>query len=476
MRNLVSLAPPLQDLKAIKIYSSLNKASERKKLLADIANKGGIVLFLPQNSSLYALEGSKDLTHYFSTLFNKNYLELLANSRGPSPTKKPQLPLKSHYRDLLHQGWKHYDLYLLEAWDINKASPVEERLAYYHAKYQPELNLMRYVSLANGEIEAVYKWNNFKTEAQMLAENQQKTSPKPLLVYQVNEGSPLNKLRAKVWYENKGKTGIYRWVNRITNKSYVGSSLDLGNATNYYFNLQLWTKPLKGNYILIKALKKYGLINFNLEILTYCSAEELSQKELYYLQLLKPQYNPKSPAKEEIITNSVSEPCPVEKEIVPPSPSQVENNLKVSLPPTVIPTSSQSIPPVPSNNFQLAIIQPTSLALLPLPSEDSLVAKNTITTNNSKPIKVKGLPSKGKAWTLSETTRLKQSLARQKREQQPNPGFSVQVYDKITNKTTIYASLSEASLALKINKGTLSRRLNSKLTKPYKNRYLITKG
>jgi hypothetical protein len=113
---------------------------------------------------------------------------------------------------------------------------------------------------------------------------------------------------------------------------------------------------------------------------------------------------------------------------------------------------------------------------LPLPSEDSLVAKNTITTNNSKPIKVKGLPSKGKAWTLSETTRLKQSLARQKREQQPNPGFSVQVYDKITNKTTIYASLSEASLALKINKGTLSRRLNSKLTKPYKNRYLITKG
>jgi hypothetical protein len=32
----------------------------------------------------------------------------------------------------------------------------------------------------------------------MLAENQQKTSPKPLLVYQVNEGSPLNKLRAKV--------------------------------------------------------------------------------------------------------------------------------------------------------------------------------------------------------------------------------------------------------------------------------------
>jgi hypothetical protein len=104
VRNLVSLAPPLQDLKAIKIYSSLNKASERKKLLADIANKGGIVLFLPQNSSLYALEGSKDLTHYFSTLFNKNYLELLANSRGPSPTKKPQLPLKSHYRDLLHQG------------------------------------------------------------------------------------------------------------------------------------------------------------------------------------------------------------------------------------------------------------------------------------------------------------------------------------------------------------------------------------
>jgi len=467
VRNLVSLAPPLQGLKAIKIYSSLNKASERKKLLADIANKGGIVLFLPQNSSLYALEGSKDLTHYFSMLFNKNYLELLANSRGSSPIKKPQLPLKSHYRDLLKEGWKHYDLYLLEAWDKDNKDLdyLEKRLAHYHTKYQPELNLMRYVSLANGEIEAVYQWNNFKTEAQMLAENQQNTSPKPLLFYQINEGSPLNKLRAKVWYENKGKTGIYRLVNRITNKSYVGSSLDLGNSTNYYFNFQRWTKPNKENYILVKALKKYELINFNLEILTYCSAEELELKKLDYIQQLKPQYNPKSPVPQETITTSISQPAPFKVSPVSPQLALLPPpEKKLALPPPVVITASKPDITLPAVIF--------------LPPPSSLDNSTTI-TNNLEPVKISiDLPQNTpKTWALSEATRLKQSLARQKRVKQPHTGFglSVKVLDLVKNKTTLYTSLSEVSLALNINKGTLSRRLQQGITKAYKKRYIITK-
>ena len=63
------------------------------------------------------------------------------------------------------------------------------------------------------------------------------------------------------------------------------------------------------------------------------------------------------------------------------------------------------------------------------------------------------------------------------RAKQPHTGFglSIKVLDLVENKTTLYASLTEASLALNINKGTLSRRLNSPLTKPYKKRYIITK-
>jgi group I intron endonuclease len=47
----------------------------------------------------------------------------------------------------------------------------------------------------------------------------------------------------------------------------------------------------KNNMRIYKALLKYGYSNFMLEILEYCEKSCLIEKEQYYLDLLKPEYN-----------------------------------------------------------------------------------------------------------------------------------------------------------------------------------------
>ena len=37
--------------------------------------------------------------------------------------------------------------------------------------------------------------------------------------------------------ENKNKTGIYIWTNNLTNKSYIGSAIDLSNRIKNYYNI-----------------------------------------------------------------------------------------------------------------------------------------------------------------------------------------------------------------------------------------------
>jgi len=43
-------------------------------------------------------------------------------------------------------------------------------------------------------------------------------------------------LKTKRMFENKNKSGIYRWVNNINGKSYIGSAVDLSNRITRYYN------------------------------------------------------------------------------------------------------------------------------------------------------------------------------------------------------------------------------------------------
>jgi uncharacterized protein YbcV (DUF1398 family) len=40
----------------------------------------------------------------------------------------------------------------------------------------------------------------------------------------------------KFYSDNKKKSGIYRWVNNINNKSYISFSISLSNKFRYYYS------------------------------------------------------------------------------------------------------------------------------------------------------------------------------------------------------------------------------------------------
>nr|ATI20437.1 GIY-YIG endonuclease [Juglanconis juglandina] len=92
--------------------------------------------------------------------------------------------------------------------------------------------------------------------------------------------------------ENKDKVGIYRWVNLINGKTYVGSSGNLSDRFRQYFNIEyLERKVKKDNSKIYNSILKYGYSKFRLEILEYCELDILNEREQYYLDTLNPEYN-----------------------------------------------------------------------------------------------------------------------------------------------------------------------------------------
>ena len=104
--------------------------------------------------------------------------------------------------------------------------------------------------------------------------------------------SNADKDKSIVYKENKKKSGIYRWNNLITDKSYIGSSISLGGRFSNYYSLAYLKKRVKrGSSIIYNSLLKYGYYNFSIDILEYCEPNELIKREQYYIDLLKPEYN-----------------------------------------------------------------------------------------------------------------------------------------------------------------------------------------
>lgn len=90
--------------------------------------------------------------------------------------------------------------------------------------------------------------------------------------------------------DNKNRTGIYRWVNIDSGKSYIGSSVNLSTRFKQYFNYNHISYP-KRNLRIYKALLKYGYSGFRLEILEYCYPEILLEREQFYFDTCTPEYN-----------------------------------------------------------------------------------------------------------------------------------------------------------------------------------------
>jgi group I intron endonuclease len=75
----------------------------------------------------------------------------------------------------------------------------------------------------------------------------------------------------------------------VTNKSYVGSSINLGHRFSQYYSLAHLKK--KEFSIIYRAILKHGYTKFSLDILEYCESSLCISREQYYLDLLKPEYN-----------------------------------------------------------------------------------------------------------------------------------------------------------------------------------------
>ena len=90
--------------------------------------------------------------------------------------------------------------------------------------------------------------------------------------------------------ENKNKAGVYCWTRVESGKKYVGSSIDIYRRFMQYYNIKYITRASKSSLI-CRALLKYGYSSFSLEILEYCDPSSVIEREQYYIDLLKPEYN-----------------------------------------------------------------------------------------------------------------------------------------------------------------------------------------
>jgi len=84
-------------------------------------------------------------------------------------------------------------------------------------------------------------------------------------------------------------SGIYQIVNLINNSKYIGSALKVSLRWNRHkSDLRLVRHP---NKHLQNAWNKYGEENFIFEIIEECEKEKLIEREQFYLDTLKPEYN-----------------------------------------------------------------------------------------------------------------------------------------------------------------------------------------
>ena len=220
--------------------------------------------------------------------------------------------------------------------------------------------------------------------------------------------------------DNKGKSGIYRWVNKASGKTYVGSSTLLHIRFSQYFSLAHLNRY--GSMAINKALLKYGYSGFKLEILEYCEPSNCIDREQYYLDLLKPEYNILKTAGSSLGYQHLEE---AKKRI-----------------------SEASLGRIHSDGAKKRI------------SEAQKGNKNCLGRK------------------LSEETKNKISEANKGvRKTGPvgSPSVQIEVIDLYTGIKTTYDSISEAARALGVDKGGISKYFSRNSQTPFKGQYKLSK-
>lgn len=77
-------------------------------------------------------------------------------------------------------------------------------------------------------------------------------------------------------------TGIYKLVNKVNNKVYIGRSKNLKDIWESYNGLIASERE-----ILMEEIKKYGSRNFEFSVLEECDESKLAERENYYMNFYK---------------------------------------------------------------------------------------------------------------------------------------------------------------------------------------------
>ena len=79
------------------------------------------------------------------------------------------------------------------------------------------------------------------------------------------------------WDTVKKVRGIYKVTNKINGKVYIGQSVDIGRRWRQHMTA-------KDDIYFHKAIQKYGVENFEWEVIEKCKKSELDERESYWIE------------------------------------------------------------------------------------------------------------------------------------------------------------------------------------------------
>jgi group I intron endonuclease len=240
--------------------------------------------------------------------------------------------------------------------------------------------------------------------------------------------------------DNKLKSGVYRWTNKVNENTYIGSSTNLGPRLQQYYG-----KSLENNKtsLICRAILKYGYENFTLEILEYCDKDKTIQREQYYMDLLKPVYNILL-----VAGSPLGRKLPLEVKI-----KMAKSKLGF--------THSEETKALMSEIGKTRIFSDITRARISLAHQGKKFSLETLTKMSEAKLGIKRSKETIDKIKAYQSTRVKQ----------PVSGIKLSVTDLNTNETVIYESLRKAAVALGISHTTIRNCL--KCNKPFKERYLF---
>ena len=85
--------------------------------------------------------------------------------------------------------------------------------------------------------------------------------------------------------------GIYKITNKINNHCYIGQSTQIEIRQKDHKIAAFNQNQDTYEYPLYRAIRKYGIENFEFEVIEICNNEELNDKEVYWINYYSPEYN-----------------------------------------------------------------------------------------------------------------------------------------------------------------------------------------